>query len=200
MLALLMLAALAGPEGTYVLEMPETASALRLQADGRYQWYFSQGALDVSSDGKWVREGGSILLTSDPIVSPRFLFKEAKSGSEAGVIIEVLTDKGQPLQGIDVLVQYDDGEGDLGYTDAEGRHSFTIRAAGKIEHIALAEPIFGVRSENFVLPVKSGQVLSFRLETNDWGKEAFEGLPVRITSEGAELKWRDQPLRYRKAD
>ena len=52
-------------EGIYQLDMRETASALRLEAGGRFQWAFSQGALDVATEGRWRREGDKIILTSE---------------------------------------------------------------------------------------------------------------------------------------
>lgn len=198
-ISLLLVAGSADPKGTFVLEMRETASALQLLPNGRYQWFFSQGALDATSEGTWTREGETVLLTSDAVVAPRFVFAGARSLGREGVVVEV-TAGGRPLQGIDVLLQYQSGRSDVGHTGADGRQRFQLRPGDRAVSIALAEPIFQVRSEDFTLPVKEGQVLSFRLEPNDWGKENFQRLPLRLTSSGVALKWRGATFDYKRQE
>lgn len=39
---------------------------LKLDAEGHFEWVFSQGALDVGTHGRWRREGDRVLLMSEP--------------------------------------------------------------------------------------------------------------------------------------
>ena len=49
--------------GHYYLDgVMETGSELLLRPDGRFQWYFSYGALDLDAEGSWQREGAHVLL------------------------------------------------------------------------------------------------------------------------------------------
>ncbi|GAB3378914.1 hypothetical protein [Lysobacter fragariae] len=57
--------------GHYYLEgIMETGSELLLREDGRFQWYFSYGALDLISEGKWSREKDNVVLVPDVFRAP----------------------------------------------------------------------------------------------------------------------------------
>ena len=59
-------AAPAGLAGHYHLEgIMETGSELQLGTDGRFQWYFVYGALDLMAEGRWQREGDHVVLLPD---------------------------------------------------------------------------------------------------------------------------------------
>jgi hypothetical protein len=52
--------------GHYYLEgIMETGSELLLREDGRFQWYFTYGALDLAAEGRWQREGTHVVLRPD---------------------------------------------------------------------------------------------------------------------------------------
>jgi hypothetical protein len=49
--------------GHYFLNgIMETGSELLLRPDGRFQWYFTYGALDLDAEGRWQREGDHVVL------------------------------------------------------------------------------------------------------------------------------------------
>ncbi|MDR7097703.1 hypothetical protein J2X04_000050 [Lysobacter niabensis] len=57
--------------GHYYLQgVMETGSELMLGDDGRFQWYFSYGALDLLAKGRWHREGDRVVLVPDDFRSP----------------------------------------------------------------------------------------------------------------------------------
>ena len=57
--------------GHYYLEgIMETGSELLLRDDGRFQWYFTYGALDLAAEGRWQREGADIVLRPDVFQAP----------------------------------------------------------------------------------------------------------------------------------
>ena len=50
--------------GEYSLSgVMETGSGLLLRGDGRFEWYFSYGALDLGARGTWARKGDRVELT-----------------------------------------------------------------------------------------------------------------------------------------
>ena len=52
--------------GRYHLDgIMETGSELLLGKDGRFQWYFTYGALDLDAEGRWQRDGDSVVLVPD---------------------------------------------------------------------------------------------------------------------------------------
>jgi hypothetical protein len=57
--------------GHYYLEgIMETGSELLLREDGRFQWYFTYGALDLAAEGRWQREGTHVVLRPDVFQAP----------------------------------------------------------------------------------------------------------------------------------
>ena len=57
--------------GEYHLDgVMETGSGLLLQADGRFEWFFSYGALDLAARGHWTRAGDGIDLAVDEMQFP----------------------------------------------------------------------------------------------------------------------------------
>jgi len=57
--------------GHYYLEgIMETGSELLLDENGRFQWYFTYGALDLAADGNWHNEGGNVVLLPEHFQFP----------------------------------------------------------------------------------------------------------------------------------
>ena len=57
--------------GRYHLDgVMETGSDLLLRADGRFEWAFTYGALDLLAKGRWQREGDGIVLQVDDMAYP----------------------------------------------------------------------------------------------------------------------------------
>jgi hypothetical protein len=57
----------AGFAGLYEINQMEMAGGLELQPDGRFRYGFDYGAVSEVSEGKWTVEGGTVLLTTDPM-------------------------------------------------------------------------------------------------------------------------------------
>ncbi|HEV2746900.1 MAG TPA: carboxypeptidase-like regulatory domain-containing protein [Allosphingosinicella sp.] len=199
--ASLLLAAAAPAElaGDYVLHQPETASGLRLQKDGRFQWYLSQGALDLAAEGGWTRAGDTLILTTPSTVPPSFSLISATRTTQPELVVRVENPAGAGIQGIDILLRYAAGEAEVGHTDGEGGCRFELKQGGKPQYVALAIGMFEFRSPDFAVDSARANVLTFRLQPNDLGKQSFAGEPVRIVEEGLELVWRGQRLVYRRA-
>jgi len=57
--------------GEYHLDgVMETGSGLLLHEDGRFEWFFSYGALDLAARGRWTRVGDGIDLAVDEMQYP----------------------------------------------------------------------------------------------------------------------------------
>src|SRR4051812_23213168 len=76
-------------EGLYQSQMMEVGSQLALARNGRFLWFFSTGALDLTAEGRWTRDAdGTLLLNSDPPVTPpRFELVSHSRDSAPGVAI-----------------------------------------------------------------------------------------------------------------
>lgn len=191
LLAALIAAPAAAQEGVYRLDMRETASALLIREGGRFEWYFSQGSLDLVAAGAWRREGERLVLTSDPgIRPPRFTLAGRSSGAGPGVLVRVTTAKGEAVEGVDVLVG-----GASGYTSG-GEYRADVAQAAEVR---LAIGAAGVRPQAFPLAVRAGDELSFTFEPNDLGVEDFRQVTAAITSTGLALRWAGQELAYERA-
>lgn len=200
LLAWLLMLAPTAVEGVYVAQQGETATALELEQGGRYRWLYSQGALDLTSEGKWVAEGGAIILTSDPVTPPSFAFSGTSASGKAGLIVQVLTSSGEPIPAVEVVLRYRSGRENVGHTGPGGQHHFELPSGETIEHILLALPAFELRSQEFSLSPKAGETLSFQLEPNDVGKQPFAGERLAATGKGFKLSFRGQPLDYERQE
>jgi len=53
--------------GLYEIDQMEMAGGLELQPGGRFRYAFDYGAVSEVSEGEWAVEGGTVLLTTDPM-------------------------------------------------------------------------------------------------------------------------------------
>jgi hypothetical protein len=53
--------------GLYEIDQMEMAGGLELLPSGRFRYGFDYGAVSEVSEGKWTVEGGTVLLTTDPM-------------------------------------------------------------------------------------------------------------------------------------
>ena len=66
----------------YLSGVMETGSELLLRPDGRFQWYLSYGAADLTAEGRWQRDGGFVALepeaTDGPAQFPEMRFQRMR--------------------------------------------------------------------------------------------------------------------------
>ena len=53
--------------GLYEIDQMEMAGGLELRPDGSFRYAFDYGAVSEVSEGQWTVEGGTVLLTTDPM-------------------------------------------------------------------------------------------------------------------------------------
>jgi hypothetical protein len=84
--------------GVYDGHQMEMAVGIELKADGRFEYGLSYGALDEQAEGNWTVEGNKVLLTSDPVTAPRFVFLGQKAAPAGSFQITLETPKGMSAQ------------------------------------------------------------------------------------------------------
>ena len=166
--------------GQYALTgVREAAGGLELMADGRFRYAFTYGALDEQAAGRWRRDGGRVLLTTDPEPRPpewRLLVAEPGPPGRFALILE--GPEGRPIPNIEVTVRMTDGSVETTMTRAEwleagldGRVPATVRF-----HI----PVFDVASPEFPVDVASARRYRFRLDPRDIGVRNFRDWPLEL--------------------
>ena len=148
---------------------PDSAGGLELQADGRFRYVRSEGALDQHAEGNWTETGGDIRLTTAPKpVLPVFARgPDAKpDGDQAAPTLHVRLADGRDLAGVDFRLGLTTGTSLAGYTQAEG-WSFEEPGDQRIAWVELVEPIYEIVSPRFVIDPPAAGALVFVLTPND---------------------------------
>jgi hypothetical protein len=71
--------------GTYDGGQMEIAAGLELKADRHFRYALSYGALDEEAAGTWTVSGDQLLLTSAPVVPPRFVLGSHSKGLDGQI-------------------------------------------------------------------------------------------------------------------
>lgn len=53
--------------GLYEVDQMEMGGGLELRSDGRFRYALEYGAVSEGSEGRWTLDGGTVLLTTDPM-------------------------------------------------------------------------------------------------------------------------------------
>lgn len=172
---------------------PDTAGGLELQADGRFRYMLSEGALDEHAEGTWTETAGDIRLTTDPKpVAPTFA-RGPDGGMDAPAIHVRLAD-GRDLAGVDFRLGLTSGASLAGYTQAEG-WSFADAGDRRIAWVELVEPIYGVVSPRFTIDPPATGGLAFVLTPNDIEVVDFENARVERRTDDFVLHRGERTLR-----
>lgn len=185
------------PAGIYrLVGEQDVASGLRLQADGRFQYFLSAGALDERSEGRWSSDGGMVTLVTEPKpVPPLFQLSALAKTKSAPLRVKVSWSGGRGIAGVDLRVGLDDGMVLDGYTQEDG-WSLPAVEGRKPLWIELAVPMHGVRSPRFPIDLKAGNALAFTLTPNDIGVFDFTGVRVDAANEALVVHRDGARLRY----
>lgn len=192
--------ALAGVEGVYRLEgVREAASGLELAADGRFRYGLSYGALDEAGEGRWVREGNRILLTTEPAwTPPAFEPVSAARSAEFPLRVQVTGPDGSRMSWpVDVLLTDADGTETEGYTQPYG-YIPDLPEGARITAVRLGLAVFGFVSDPFPVDLARANDLTFRLVPNSLGQPPFRDQPLDIEGDDLVMPRGDARLTYRK--
>ena len=186
-----------GPEGFYATEIIETASGMELRPDGRFQWFFTTGALDLRAEGRWRQDGDDVLLdTEPPVTPPRFDYLGGGRDSEPALVVRVEDGSGEMPQYLDVEAEYDSGEPRYSYIDGDV-YRFYPTPGRRIVAIRIGSGSFGFWSERYPVP-DGASWMRFRLTAPDLGRADFRGARATVTGDALTLPLMGHPVRYRR--
>ena len=169
------------PAGEYrLVGEQDVASGLRLQPDGRFQYFLIAGALDEKAEGRWSATGRSIVLVTEPKPTPpTFRQAEPRRTDSAPLTIQVGSPEGRGIAGVDLRIGFDEGEPIDSYTQEDG-WSLPAEERRIPRWIELAVPMHGLASPRFPIDLAAGNALAFILIPNDLGVLDFDGVAVRV--------------------
>jgi hypothetical protein len=204
-LALLILLAFAGvgdakgrsAAGDYrLVGEQDVASGLRLEADGRFRYFLSAGALDERAEGRWTVANGLVALVTEPKpVPPQLREEPPRRTDRAKLFVGVSSADGQGLAGVDLRVGFDDGAPLEAYTQEDG---WTLPQGERRtpRWIELSVPMHGLASPRFPIDLAAGNDLAFTLIANDIGVVDFEGMKISLEKKALIVERGGGRLRY----
>jgi hypothetical protein len=185
--------------GVYDGHQAEMGAQLSLSADGRFEYGLVYGALDEEGQGSWVVKDGRVLLTSDPVTPPRFVFTGQKLAPAGTLRLSLEAPKGISLQYFDAVFTSARGETKGGQLTEEGL-SLPLDAADPPVSMRLFLPMFELAGDVVPIDPAKGYWLSFRFEPNDIGKADFRETALTIDKGDLVLERFDRSIRFRKVE
>jgi hypothetical protein len=165
--------------GTYDGHQMEMAVGLELHANGRFDYGLSYGALDETASGTWSVDGDNVLLTSDPVTPPKFVFVDQRPAPDGKTHIALDLPKGWSRQVFDAEVGLADGRFVGGQLSDDG-DTIPLGAGDRPVTLRLGMDVYELHSDAFRLDGTAASTIHVRFEQNDLGKVAFAKTPLRI--------------------
>jgi hypothetical protein len=186
--------------GTYDGHQMEMGAMLRLTPDGRFDYGLAYGALDETGKGSWALKDGKVLLTSDPVTPPRFVFAGQKTGAAGVLDVALKVPKGMSPRYFDVAVTLTKGEPTGGQFSEAGGLSIPVDPVDPPRSVRVFLPMFELASDPVPVDPSKGYALSFRFEPNDIGKADFRGTALKIDKGDLVFDRFDRTIRFRRID
>jgi hypothetical protein len=183
--------------GIYDGGQMEMAAGLELQANGRFRYALSYGALDEQAAGRWTSSGGAVLLTSDPVTAPRFVLVSRGKGPDGVLQLILDVPKGVSRQYFSAEIRKANGETQRQQLREDGL-SVPYNKNNLPTGIRLLLPVFSVVGEPISLDPNAGNSVRFRFEPNDIGKADFRATPLRIIGRDLVLDRHGRTIRFRR--
>lgn len=189
----------ASPAGLYDGNQMEMAVGLELAQDGRFRYALSYGALDEQAEGRWTDQDGAVLLTSDPVTPPRYVFLGQKPTEPNRITIVLDVPDGVSRQYFDAVMRMRHGEVRVRQFAEEGLTMIFDREFPP-EEVAIQLQVYGLVSDPVTIDPARGYGLGFRFEPNDIGKVAFENEALRKDGADLLLERHGRTIRFRRAE
>jgi hypothetical protein len=184
--------------GRYDGHQIEIAAALELGPDGRFHYALSYGALDEEARGKWEFDGTGVLLTSDPVVAPKFVLLTARPLQAKRLKLTLDLPRGMDRQYFKARVRLSDGRSIERQFAADGLDT-PLGAGERVVSVALLLPVYGLEGEPARLPRARGGEAHFRFDANDLGKVAFERRRLPVEQGGLLLERHGRTILFRRS-
>lgn len=182
--------------GTYNGSQMEVGTGLRLEANGRYEYYLSYGALDEMSEGTWTADGNAIVLTSDKYKLPAFELTGSKPGAGPTLDVSLDVPKGLDLQYFSALLLRPDHTASEEQFN-EGPLHIPLTGANHPSGFLLGLEVFDVMSEPYDIPPNI-RSMHFRFVPNDLGKVTFDQKRLPRDGDSFVLERFGRTLKFRK--
>jgi len=182
--------------GTYDGGQVEIAAGLELRADHRFRYALSYGALDEQAAGTWTVSGNQVLLTSDPVVAPRFVLVSHNKGADGVLQVGLDVPRGMSQQYFDAVIASTNGDTQRKQLSEQGLSTSFTSVNAPIS-IRILLPIFSLIGEPVKLDPNSSYSVRFRFEPNDLGKVAFHATPLKIENGDLLLDRHDRTIRFK---
>jgi hypothetical protein len=164
---------------------PDTVSGLRLLANGRFQFGFSAGAIDLSAEGRWTSDGRTVILNTDPRpVPPVFSAGSVLRSGDAPLVVRVTSPAGRGLALVDLRLGFADGHMVEGYTQDDGWRLDDGEKPAAARWVELSLHMYGLPPQRFPLDPGAGNVFAFTLTPNDLGVQDFRDTALVVTRDG----------------
>jgi hypothetical protein len=182
--------------GNYCLVgVMEVGSCLRLNPNGRFEYFLAYGAYDENAEGAWKVERGEVVLDS-PAYNKRatFSFKRMQRGDTDAYDVIVEGRNGRPLQGISVRPTCDGRTFDAGVTQAQG---YSVECRNAPTAVALGLEMFGLGYQTINVASRAGvdKVYVFEFDPGDLGRKRFSGVRLRPNGRDLVMTYTDTPIR-----
>jgi hypothetical protein len=182
--------------GTYDGNQMEIAAGLELKADGRFRYGLSYGALDEEAAGKWTISGDQVLLTSDPVIAPRFSLISHGKGVDGVLQLSLDVPKGLSRQYFDAVIGKRNGETQRQQLGEDGL-SLPFTNDNVPTSLRMLFPVFSIIGEPLKLDPSSGYSVRIRFEPNDLGKVNFQTTPLKILNGDLLLDRHGRTIRFK---
>jgi hypothetical protein len=168
-----------GLVGTYDGHQMEMAVGLKLQADGRFDYGLSYGALDESATGTWSVDGDNVLLTSDPVTPPKFVFLGQQPATDGKAHLVLDLPENWSRQYFVAGIGLADGRV-VGGQLSDDDDTIPVGPGDRPVSLRLGLDVYQLRSDAFRLDGAAASRIRVGFEQNDLGKVAFAKTPLRI--------------------
>ena len=165
--------------GSYDGGQTEIAAMLDLGSDGRFHYALSYGALDEEAQGKWEFDGSRVLLTSDPVVPPRFVMLTARPLQARRLKLTLDLPDGMERQYFSVRAMLADGRSIERQLSEEGLE-LPLDPGDRVVSVVMMLPVYGLEGEAAPVPPGRGGEVHMRFDANDLGKVAFARTPLLV--------------------
>jgi hypothetical protein len=182
--------------GVYDGHQMEMAVGIELKADGRFEYGLSYGAMDEQAAGRWSLSDGKVVLTSDPVTTPRFTLVGQKPAPAGTFEISLDTPKGLTAQLFDGMYVTAKGQGGQEQLKDDEPRVWVIDKADPPVKAMVVLPMFELRSDPVTIDPAKGYSLRFRFEPNDLGKVDFHGTALTIENGDLLLDRFDRHIRF----
>lgn len=183
--------------GDYDGGQMEMAAALSLNANGRFEYGLSYGALDEEAAGVWTADARQVLLTSDPVKAPRFSLIGQKPAAPQMLRVTLDVPPQTQRQFFNVHVLFKDG-GEDNRQLAEDATSIHFEPGNPPVKIALSLDVFDLASQPLTIDPAKGYEFDYRFEPNDLGKVDFRGTSLKRAGTDLLLDRYGRSIRFRK--